>query len=197
MQPPASAKVTVPTNNSPLPRGPHTCHHTPPQSSETHLLLTHLQSSLFQRLCTQTHTHIPSCHSLGSLTHIHNYTHRRVTLRCAHTAFPYMLTSAKFFSAQLCSHTCTHTHTNGGKVCGTELSPNQQPHPTERHPHLPHGEGGGRHVPSPGDAPSSHTHSSSSPESPDPWRPAQDPESSMLSTVWSPWLPKMLLRNVL
>lgn len=105
MQSPASTEITVPTNNSPLPRGPHTCLHTPPQSSETHLLLTHLQSSLFQRLCTQTHTHIPSCHSLGSLTH------RRLTLRCAHTAFPHTLTSANFLSAQLCSHSCTHTHT--------------------------------------------------------------------------------------
>ena len=101
MQPPDSAEITVPTNNSPLPRGPHTCHHTPPQSTETHLLLTHLQSSLFQRLCTQTHTHIPSCHSLGSLTH------RRLTLRCAHTALPHTLTSAKFLSA----HTPVHTHT--------------------------------------------------------------------------------------
>ena len=188
MQPPDSAEITVPTNNSPLPRGPHTCHHTPPQSTETHLLLTHLQSSLFQRLCTQTHTHIPSCHSLGSLTH------RRLTLRCAHTALPHTLTSAKFLSA----HTPVHTHTQMvgrcvGQNCLQTSSPVRQ-----RDIHTsPEGEGGGRHVPSPGDAPSSHTHSSSSPESPDPWRPAQDPESSMLSTVWSPWFPKMLLRNVL
>ena len=109
MWPPASAEITVPTNNSPLPRGPHTCHHSPPQPPETHLPLTHLQSSLFQRLYTQTHTHththIPSCHSFRVLTHIHSYTHRRVTLRCAQTAFP----SAKFLSAHLHAHTCTHT----------------------------------------------------------------------------------------
>ena len=157
---PASAEITVPTNNNPLPRGPHTCYHTTPQSPETHLPLSHPKAPS-SKGCIHRHTHTYPFLPFPSLAHTHTQlqTQKGYTQMCPHCIASNTLTSAKFLSAHLCSHTCTHTHANGGKVCGTELSPKQQPCLTETHPHLPGGEGGGRHVSSPGYAPSSHIHS--------------------------------------
>ena len=133
MWPPASAEITVPTNNSPLHRGPHTCHHTPPQPPETHLPLTHLQSSLFQRLYTQTHTHTHThTHtSLPAIPFACSHTYTAIHTEGLHSDVPRLHYHLQSSSQHTFTHTPVHTHANGGKVCGTELSPNQQPCLTE------------------------------------------------------------------
>ena len=144
---------------SPLPRGPTPAiTHIHTQLPATCLLLAHLQSSLFQRLCTQTHTH--SCLSFLWLTHTHTQLHTENGRTQTHTHGHNQMHPPCIFSNEY-AHTCkaplgtplpthlyTHTHTNGGRVEGTGRPPAQHTHPTERYPRLSPAEGGGRNVPS-------------------------------------------------
>lgn len=120
LAPSQCAKITVPTNNSPFPRDPHTCSLSHPQSPKTRLSCARLQSSLILHLCTQTCTFLP----VTPLTHLHVHkyftqggrTHKcRHTDTCRHTPIcifsdKYTYTCETPFDTPLPTHVYTQTH---------------------------------------------------------------------------------------
>ena len=121
LAPSQCAEITVPTNNSPFPRDPHTCSLSPTSHRLEHTCHSLSSKAPSSNICvhrqTDTHTHTLLPVILPPHSHVHNYVHKTHTFRCTHTRIfssNHTHICKVPFGTPVPTHLYTQTHTGSG-----------------------------------------------------------------------------------